>query len=322
MSRLIRAAVALAIAASAAGAARAQTGAPVDLSEMRPLLEAQARQAVALLGRNCAGGPGDGTSSPDHGSCTPRKTPIFTKLLSFVPLQFALTDAPRVKYDLVPGYAFYAARCTPAATAMMALNQAGGMRGPTVGHLAMNVAQVLPSAPVLPGDTSAVVDMRRRVDLGVLPPPPQYVNPIVLAWGEGASQGHYRAQASTPVLPSGAPPMLGDGVLVVAVTPWFDLQDANYTATVAAGEALVNGSERVGVPLTGYTAVRGQVKGGRWAQGSGLLYIPAPKAVSGDACTGPAFTQPADAALLARFGIQPGQPFERPGAIFVRTTAH
>lgn len=332
MSRLIRAAVALAIAASAAGAARAQTGAPVDLSEMRPLLEAQARQVLSRMGGGCTpggGGKSEGASDPvgQGGGQTPCKRqppPTLTQLLSFMPVDFRLTDAPRVKYDLVPGYAHYAAHCQPATRALTPLNAPGGPRGPTTGYIPPTVLQVLPPAPALPGDTSAVFEVRRRTDLGVLAPPAQYANPIAVAWGEGASQGHYRGSSSKPVLPSGAEPRLGSGVLVVAVTPWFDLQDANYSALTVAGEAIVNGSQRVGIPPVGIlpVTVRGQLKGGRWSQGSGLLFIPAPNAVPPGDCPTGQLVQPADAALLARFGIQPGRPFEYPGAVFVRTAAH
>lgn len=318
--------LAFAAACALPAVAHAQSGAPADLNEMRALLEAQARRAVALMGHGCTPGRSDKTSPDgDGGPCKPQPAPTFTQLLSFVPLQFGLTGAPQVKYDLVPGYALYAARCRPAATGMMGLNQPGGRPGPTVGYIAPNVSQVLPPAPALSGDSSARIEIRHRVDLGVLPPPAQYANPIVYAWGEGVAQGSYRVTSTTPVLPSGQPPTLGAGVLVVAVTPWFDLQDADYQATVIAGEALVNGTQRVAVPFlpNAFTVVGGQLKGGRWAQGSGLLFIPAPAAVATGACpANQVFTQPADAALLARFGIQPGQPFARPGATFVRTTTH
>lgn len=284
----------------------------------------------------------------------------FVRVVTFTGRDFRLTAPPPLRFEPFGDYLFYAARCTgggptpgadEAQQQIDAARQAMAGQAPTApvaqgpappqvqssampssfgfpGRTGRNLMDVLPRPPRAPGDFNLTLEIAKTLDgVSYAPPVRAPADTLAMAWGMAATDGRARLNAP-PILPSQPPPMLDDGMLVLAVTPVYDLKDASYT--VAAGLGAFTARNKAGqeslVPAeaSGAFPIRGLLSGGRWPQGSGLLFIPAPRAIDATGgCAGGAMVTRPRPELLARYGVQLGRPIEAapPGAVFMRTAA-
>lgn len=316
----IAAPIAIAAALAAAGAAQAQSYTPVNLPAVPGAL-AQVVTSILpeLRGVPCpAGGTVDGHNTSPDSEPTCRKPHTLTAVSSFAVVNLEFTQAPPLQYQLASTYAYYAASCAPASL------QRPGARPPPGRPL----AQVLPRAPVLPGDTSITINLSTPIGLSLyaprwaqpkgMPPAP---TPLGSAFGLAMAQGNGYVQASQPVLAQGLPPTLGGGVIVLAVAASYRLANASYGAFVVPADVVIDKTTKLVLPMLGGVAVVGQMSGGSWGQGSGLLFIPAPNAMAPTQCDHGAFVAPAPASVVGLFGIFADRPFAPPpGSVFVRTS--
>lgn len=265
------------------------------------------------------------------------------RVLSFGATSFRFAAQPPLRYELVGGYAFYVAACTgddgsgssqeEEAAREAAKREIGGDggAGPPSGsssRLPPNlypVTQFLPPGPPLPANYDLTMEIDRPLDgLSFLPARGMAADTLTAAWAVAAVEGRSK-QALAPIVPSGRPPMLGDGVIVLAVTPFLHLKDQAYgvTAGVSSYAARTPAGEAIFTATTpGAYGVTGHFSSGRWTQGSGLLFVPARQRIASK-CRGGVAVTPLGPDILASLGVAPGKPFEMnaAGLTFVRTTS-
>jgi hypothetical protein len=114
-------------------------------------------------------------------------------------------------------------------------------------------------------------------------------------------------------------------MIVVAVAPYYSLQNAAYSVTPGLGYFTAkapSGNEDQWGPGSAAAPVTDVLSGGKWMQGAGLLFIRAPGRVP-DFCSRGKVAAKASAALLASYGIYPGKAFDPSGLSYeyVRTSA-
>lgn len=327
---MTRTRLATALAAATAGLAVAASSAtaqpytaPINLPGVADALAKVARSELPMLtGIPCPpGGTIDNghSSSTTGGGATCRNPHTLTALTSFAVVNVELRQPPPVQYQLASTYAYYAARCAPAALGRPGAPLPAGVPLP----------QVLPRAPVLAGDTSITLRLSTPVGLSVYAPSgpqpkgmPPAPGPLAAAFGLAMVQGNGYAPASTLVLPQGVAPMLGDGTIVLAVAASYRLENASFGAFVVPAAAVIDQKTNLVLPMLGGVPVAGQFSGGTWGQGSGLLFIPAPAAMPAKTCDRGAFVAPVTSAVLGLYGIPARRPFEPPpGSVFIRTSA-
>lgn len=302
---------------AAAGAARAQT---VYLPALHENLDIQAANALA--------------SAP----ATPSQPRLaLGHVLSFRVgrVQFAAT--PPVRYSVLPGYARVAGTCpagpnpntTPTSGPPVSPNQPPtgvAPQGATLaGRRIMEVLPQPPRPPVSAFDYSLSVEIDKTTDLS--PMLSGLEDALTTAWANAAVAGRASAPPSPlprPLLSGANPPLLGDTpFLVLPVTAYYHLQGAPYTTQVGLGQFTARASAAgpevpAEGPADGPTLnVAGQLSGGRWGQGAGLLFIPNPVGAA-TTCQSGLLSGGITADALGLNGVSRDGVITRQDAIFVR----
>lgn len=224
-------------------------------------------------------------------------------VLSFTASGFRFSNQPPLRFSPIGGYAYYIARCSD---------------GP------LPTARALPPRPALNYDTSLTMEVAQTIgglSFMVGPAPP---DALTGTWVAGVTQGR-GASASAPVVLNGSltPPPLDAGVVVLTVTPFYELKDASYQVSANLGGYIVKDPAAGDITRTGApdnpVPIVGTLSGGRWAQGSGLLFIRAPGAVTAAPCPASGvFVTPLSAGQLGGLGISEAMPIGMgPGMTFV-----
>lgn len=214
-------------------------------------------------------------------------------VVSFTAGGFAFAATPPLRFERIGSYAYYIARCAA---------------GPA------QTGAALPPRPPLAQDTSLTMSVRETIPGLSFFSPPTRPPPDALtgAWAAAATNGRATLTTSPTVLTSGKPPPLDPGYIVLTVTPFYALKDAAYQVSANLGAFVVNDpakGERLAMGSgADPVAVIGELAGGKWAQGSGILLIRAPGAVPATSCSNGAFVTPLTAAQLASFGLADGKP--------------
>ncbi|MGA0608523.1 hypothetical protein ACO2Q0_21225 [Phenylobacterium sp. VNQ135] len=283
MSRVLRTlAAVLAVAAVYAGGRTAQAQ-PVYLPTLHQSLDVQAANLLA--------------SAPATGN-QPRQT--LGRVLSFRVGRVQFAAAPAVRYSVLPGYAWVVGTCptdtnsnsTPKLPPASP-NEPQSGPPPTLaaqpmslaGRTAMVGLPPPPQPPVSAFDYSLSVEIDKTTTLSPLLS--GYEDALTTAWATAAVSGLGAAPASSPPRPllngADAPRLGATSFLVLPVMAYYDLEGAAYSAPVGLGQftglTTATGAETMleAPPSAELTLnVAGQLSGGRWGQGAGLLFIPNP----------------------------------------------
>lgn len=301
----------------AASAARAQT---VYLPTLHENLDIQAANALA--------------SAPVTPT-QPRLT--LGHVLSFRVGQVQFAAAPPVRYSVLPGYARVAGTCpggggrntTPSSDPPASPNEPQTGPAPqAVTLLGRRIIDVLPEPPRPPVsafDYSLSVEIDKTTDLS--PMLTGLEDALTAAWANAAVAGRGAvppSPLSRPLL-SGAnpPPLSATPFLVLPVTAYYHLEGASYTTQVGLGQFTARPSAAgPEVPAEGPAdwptlSVAGQLSGGRWGQGAGLLFIPNPVGAT-TTCQRGILSGEITADGLRLNGVSPDGVVTRGDAIFVR----
>lgn len=252
-----------------------------------------------------------------------------SEALGFAVISFQFTGPLPVRYDLNPGYAWLIGPCkggssstqTPsspqapflASAAPSSVGSFGGLAPPPPRPATIDYSLTIQIREPVRGPSPSVAPNAQAL--------PPWAQSLVGAWANATADGQGVVASVQPILGSDREPGGRGSLLILSVAPFYDLNGAPFSAQVVGtnfrGKTLQTGAQtQVAAPQGKPLTVTGELGGGRWAQGAGLLMIPTTATPAN--CTDSFGGSQADAGVLAAHGIAAGRPFASPTGAFIR----